>query len=169
MKKDPSAFLQTSIECRQLVEDQNQKATTTKTCKTKSCSSKGTPGFQPSVWGPGLWLFLHVMSLNYPENPTEADKERHYNFLFSLSDMLPCKQCQEHFKGYLRKCLSTTDLDSRSTFFKWMHKFHDAVNERLGKGKWHSSEDASRWYKQFQVNNDKKYSAFINFRELHSS
>ena len=34
----------------------------------------------PKIWGPGGWLFLHSITLNYPENPTENDKMYHKNF-----------------------------------------------------------------------------------------
>ena len=28
-----------------------------------------------SVWGPGMWHYLHTMSFIYPTNPTKQDKK----------------------------------------------------------------------------------------------
>ena len=31
-------------------------------------------GMLTSVWGPGLWFFLHTISFNYPNKPTAEQK-----------------------------------------------------------------------------------------------
>ncbi len=31
-------------------------------------------GMLTAVWGPSLWHFLHIMSLNYPIRPTSDEK-----------------------------------------------------------------------------------------------
>ena len=31
-------------------------------------------GMLTSIWGPGMWHYLHTMSFNYPVNPTNTDK-----------------------------------------------------------------------------------------------
>ena len=41
-------------------------------------------GMLTSVWGPGLWHYLHTMSFNYPSNPTKNDKKNYKNFMMSL-------------------------------------------------------------------------------------
>ena len=35
---------------------------------------------EPKVWGPGAWLFLHSITMNYPENPSETEKMYYKNF-----------------------------------------------------------------------------------------
>ena len=40
-------------------------------------------GFLTSVWGPLQWTFLHIMSFNYPVNPTPEDK-KHYTLLLNF-------------------------------------------------------------------------------------
>ena len=37
-----------------------------------------------SVWGQGLWHYLHVMSFNYPIKPSDKDKRNYYNFILNL-------------------------------------------------------------------------------------
>ena len=31
-------------------------------------------GMLTTVWGPGLWHYLHTMSFNYPNEPTKKEK-----------------------------------------------------------------------------------------------
>ena len=35
---------------------------------------------EPEIWGPNAWTFLHTITLNYPENPSEDDKQNHKDF-----------------------------------------------------------------------------------------
>ena len=35
----------------------------------------------PEIWGPSAWIFLHTITLNYPNNPTIYDKQNYKNFL----------------------------------------------------------------------------------------
>jgi len=44
-----------------------------------------------NVWGPSAWTFLHTITFNYPEDPTEDDKRKYYNFFMNIKDVLPCK------------------------------------------------------------------------------
>ena len=34
----------------------------------------------PKVWGPNAWIFLHSITMNYPKNPTNEDKEKYRTF-----------------------------------------------------------------------------------------
>ena len=34
----------------------------------------------PEIWGPSTWIFLHTITLNYPNNPTIYDKQNYKNF-----------------------------------------------------------------------------------------
>lgn len=55
-------------------------------------------GMLTSVWGPSMWHFLHIMSFNYPNNPTNEDKKHYKDFILSLRDILPCKYCRINLK-----------------------------------------------------------------------
>ena len=33
-----------------------------------------------NVWGPAAWTFLHTITFNYPDNPTNQDKQYYFNF-----------------------------------------------------------------------------------------
>ena len=39
-------------------------------------------GMLTSVWGPGLWFFLHTISFNYPHKPTAEQKKNTIKTLF---------------------------------------------------------------------------------------
>ena len=41
-------------------------------------------GMLTSVWGPGMWHYLHTMSFNYPVKPTKKDKEHYSKFMLQL-------------------------------------------------------------------------------------
>ena len=150
MHGNQNKFLESSIECMSIVRGmnlgrQNKSLTATasngspigqKSC-TKKCSNKvkGQTGYQASVWGPGMWFFLHTMSLNYPLKPTQADKRKYAQFLRSLGHVLPCSSCSEHCKDYFQKYFDEDAvLSSRESLAKWLYEFHESVNMRLDKG-----------------------------------
>ena len=51
----------------------------------------------PKIWGPSAWLFLHTVTFNYPNNPTEEDKRNYLTFFNSLKHIIPCPLCKEHY------------------------------------------------------------------------
>ena len=53
-------------------------------------------GMMTSIWGPPAWHFLHIVSFNYPINPTKMQKEHYYNFFNNLQNILPCKYCRDN-------------------------------------------------------------------------
>ena len=55
---------------------------------------KSGDGMLTTVWGPGLWHFLHTMSFNYPNEPTNEQKKHYRDFVLSLEHVLPCKYCR---------------------------------------------------------------------------
>jgi hypothetical protein len=55
-------------------------------------------GMLTSVWGPGMWHFLHTMSFNYPVFPTRKNKKEYRDFILSLQNILPCGKCRNNLK-----------------------------------------------------------------------
>jgi hypothetical protein len=68
-----------------------------------------------------------MLTLSYPEKPSNIDIENHRNFLLSLSDVLPCNECRSHFKGHLKKCTLSHALKSRNDYVKCVWKMHNDV------------------------------------------
>jgi hypothetical protein len=83
----------------------------------------------PKTWGPVTWIMLHLLTLSYPDNPTMEDIENHKQFLISLSRVLPCKECRDHFKEHLQKCALSHALKSRETYVKCMWNMHNGVDK----------------------------------------
>ena len=75
----------------------NTKNKIKKIYSTKDYSSG--EGMMTSVWGPGMWHYLHTMSFNYPINPTATDKKKYKLCITNLQYTLPCKYCRINLKN----------------------------------------------------------------------
>ena len=60
-----------------------------KKCIFNKSDFESSDGMLTYVWGPSLWHFLHTMSFNYPNNPTNLQKREHKKFLLTLKYILP--------------------------------------------------------------------------------
>lgn len=88
----------------------------------------------PKIWGESGWDFIHFITLGYPENPTEEDKEKYYKFFNCLKYVLPCLKCRYNMEQHLKKHPLTNDvLSSRDNLVKWGIEFHNIVNFYTGK------------------------------------
>ena len=91
-------------------------------------------GFSGKCWGPGLWKFLHMISLNFPVNPSDEIKKKYYDFIISLGYVLPCKICRDNYSENLKNVnFSINSLDSRKIFNTFIFNLHNEVNKKLGK------------------------------------
>ena len=54
-------------------------------------------------WGPPGWELLHILTFNYPKNPTEKQKTEWELFFKSIGFVLPCKYCRESYKFFLKE------------------------------------------------------------------
>jgi len=79
-----------------------------------------------SQWGPSAWLFLHSVTFQYPENPTDQDKNNYKIFFESLQNILPCPQCREHYQKNIQE--NPMNLESRDELIQWLVNLHNAVN-----------------------------------------
>ena len=83
------------------------------------------------IWGPAGWLFLHSITLNYPENPTQLDKDNYSVFFASIQNTLPCEKCKEHYKNNIYE--NPIRLNSREDLVKWLIEIHNEVNKNNNK------------------------------------
>jgi len=87
-----------------------------------------------SVWGPHGWRFLHYVSLGYPENPTDDDKDNYKQFYYMIRNVLPCSLCSYHYKeNYERMPLTDEILSDKSKLVRWVIDIHNIVNESKNK------------------------------------
>jgi hypothetical protein len=87
----------------------------------------------PKIWGPFLWYILHIMSFNYPVNPSYADKRIYHDFYVNLKELIPCANCRKHYQQHLHTNPITPALDTRADLVKWVIQMHNMVNISLGK------------------------------------
>jgi hypothetical protein len=91
-------------------------------------------GMLTSVWGPAMWHFLHMMSFNYPVQPTRIEKEHYRNYVLQLQYVLPCKYCRQNLATNFQKMpLTLHHMKNRDTFSKYIYELHEMVNRLLQK------------------------------------
>ena len=90
----------------------------------------------PNIWGPNLWVFLHTMSFNYPQNPSEKDINTHIDFFNSLVHILPCSVCKDHYSTFIEQNPVKDYLNNRESIIRWVLKCHNNVNKLNNKNEW---------------------------------
>lgn len=116
----------------------NKKQITNKQSKIKKTYTKkdynSGDGMLTSVWGPSLWHYLHLISFNYPINPTNRDKKKYREFLLNLQYTLPCKYCRINLRNNFKKYPLVKEIfSSRKTFSRYVYNLHELINKMLGK------------------------------------
>ena len=88
----------------------------------------------PDTWGPVVWHALHYITLGYPDNPTDNNKQKYKQFFTLLSEVLPCSICSNHFSENLLKMpINDQVLANKESLIKWLIDFHNIVNEMNNK------------------------------------
>lgn len=109
-------------------------------------------GFSTKIWGPVMWSGIHMISLNYPMNPSNEDKKHYKDFIVSLQYVLPCGACRDNLKKNLKEHpLTKKALKNRHTFAKWVYDLHELVNKMLEKNPGHSFNDVRDMYELFRA------------------
>lgn len=83
----------------------------------------------PKIWGPGAWTFLHSITFNYPDNPSQQDKNEYSEFFYALANILPCINCQNNFKTNLNNIPIKFYLKSKNRLTKWLFEIHNIINQ----------------------------------------
>ena len=114
-------------------------------------------GFSSNIFGPPLWLFLHIISFNYPMNPTIDDKNNYRNFILNLQNVLPCKTCRENLtKNFKQLPLTMKDMESRETFSKYIYNLHNVINKMLHKRVHITYDEVKNKYEDYRAKCDVK-------------
>lgn len=108
-------------------------------------------GMQSAIFGPALWMSIHLVSFNYPMNPSEEDKNNYHRWLMSVGKVLPCKFCRENFPKNLRTAnYDRSVLNSRDSFSRFCYDLHCVVNSMLHKES-PSYEEVRKQYEMFRA------------------
>lgn len=75
----------------------------------------------PKLWGKSGWIFLHSVTLGYPNDPTDDDKNNYRIFFNTIKDVLPCGKCRQNYSNSIGKYGLTDDvLISRDALVNWL-------------------------------------------------
>ena len=89
--------------------------------------------YDPNVWGPHYWFFIHSVGFTYPDFPDDGVKKQYYNFITSLPLFIPNKAVAKHFQSLLDDYPISSYLNSKDSFLKWIHFIHNKINTSVGK------------------------------------
>lgn len=89
--------------------------------------------YNPEVWGPHYWFFLHTIAHSYPLTPNSVTKRKYYDLIQNIPLFIPNTSIANNFSNILDKYPVTPYLDNRDSFKKWMHFVHNKINVMLGK------------------------------------
>ena len=87
-------------------------------------------GMSPAVWGPIFWATMHIVSIGYAVIPTEEEKRGAIQFYESLTQVIPCPICKEHYAQILKAVPPA--VENRNALIEWVFDVHNKVNEQLG-------------------------------------
>jgi len=102
--------------------------------------------FEPDVWGPHYWFFIHTIGYAYPKTPNETLKKRYHSFIQDLPLFIPDAEISSQFADLLDKYPVKSYLDSRDAFIKWTNFIHNKVNDKLGKPQVSLYESIQQYY-----------------------
>jgi hypothetical protein len=89
--------------------------------------------FDPNVWGPHYWFFLHTVAESYPLHPNEVSKRKFYDLIQNIPLFIPINEIGNYVSELLDKYPVSPYLDNRDSFVRWVHFIHNKVNVHLGK------------------------------------
>lgn len=96
--------------------------------------------------GRATWTFLHTTAAYLPTGLLHAEqREKFRGLLSAVAAFYPCRNCAEHMATYLET--NPPDLATRSTISIWLCKFHNEINEILGKPVFDCARLDERWRK----------------------
>jgi hypothetical protein len=89
-------------------------------------------GMSPDIWGPIFWNTMHIVTLGYAENPTEAEQMAAKDFFNALKFLIPCPICRHHYTEILKTDPVESAVISRTKLVQWAFNIHNKVNKEIG-------------------------------------
>ncbi|KAH8386805.1 hypothetical protein KR093_002633, partial [Drosophila rubida] len=93
--------------------------------------------------GISTWGLLHTMAAFYSDNPTDTEKRDMRTFFEVLSRLYPCEYCAKDFRSDIE--VNPVNVNSQKDLALWLCKFHNRVNDKLGKPLFDCSKVNERW------------------------
>lgn len=115
----------------------------------------------PKLWGKHFWATAHYITISYPNDPTETEKENVKKFFEILKVLIPCAKCRSHYTNNLQiNPLTDNILNSKYKLIEWLVNLHNEVNGRTGK-KIITVEEAMQIYTRTQEEDKINYVSFF--------
>ena len=106
--------------------------------------------YEPHIWGPHFWFFLHTLAMSYPDNANEVTRRKYYDLIQNMPLFIPDAEMGNRFSRLLDNHPVTPYLGKRESFIRWTVFIHNRINVFLGKPEI-SLEDAIEKYNQSYV------------------
>lgn len=106
--------------------------------------------FDPRVWGPHYWFFLHTVAHTYPLVPNAVTKRKYYDLIQNMPLFLPDPEMGNRFSTLLDLYPVSPYLDSRDSFLRWVNFIHNKVNVYLGEYELTLAEGLERYLDQYK-------------------
>lgn len=120
--------------------------------------------FEPSVWGPHYWFFLHTLAMTYPHHPNSVTKKKYYEFIQNLPLFVPVEEISKDLEKLINTYPITPYLDNRDSFVRWTHFIHNKINEKLEKPSITLNDFYIQYYNEYKSQNE-KLAEFYKLRE----
>lgn len=109
--------------------------------------------FDPAVWGPHYWFFLHTIAEIYPMNPDNATKRKYYDLIHNMPTFIPIGSMGNRFSELMNKYPVSPYLDKHESFVRWVNFIHNKINEPLGKEEVTLLESIDKYNKHYKATN----------------
>ena len=104
-----------------------------KEIQAKLCSRfNSSNGLDAEAWGPHLWHYLHLVSLNY----RKRNKKQYQKLLRYVFDTLPCGKCRDNIHSHAkivrkehRRRFGHSVWHNRLHFARYIYALHIRVNK----------------------------------------
>ncbi|KAA0203300.1 hypothetical protein HAZT_HAZT001967 [Hyalella azteca] len=105
-------------------------------------AKEGCPADVMSL-GRGSWRLLHTLAANYPDAPTEEEKQNVTQFIELFSRVYPCPPCAQDFREWLGS--NPPDVRSGPMLSQFFCRAHNEVNRKLNKKEFDCKLVDERW------------------------
>ena len=109
-------------------------------------------------WGKSGWLYLHAVTMSYPNRPTPKVQQDYMTFFKLVGPTLPCRVCQSHFSTYVNTHPPPVE-NGRDAMVDWLILAHNAVRRRQGKTE--LSVDAARSFLTKPASSNPQYPILV--------
>ena len=120
--------------------------------------------FNPKIWGPKYWFFLHTIAMCYPNHPNAVTKKKYYEFIQNIPMFIPVETMANDFSKLLDEYPITPYLDDRESFIRWVWFIHNKINEKLEKPKISLNDFYIKYYEAYKTT-DVKMKEYYKIRE----